>query len=348
MTKVADPTFFGLIHDYLKVYLPIQRGCSTHTIRSYRTALDAFLDFVKSVNGVELPEVTFRMITAETLSAYLESIEQNGNSASTRNHRLAGIRAFFDYAAKINTQTVIHLAEIHKVPVKNAIKPETVQYMNEASVKALLQAPDPLTKKGLRDRFILLLMYDSAARVQELLKIRLCDIKRGNTPTATLFGKGSKIRTVPLMGQTMEYFELYKSHFHSGEDEYSEKCLFYSVTHGDWHPMNDSTIRRIVYACGISAREKCADVPANIHPHMLRHSRAMHLYQHGMDLSLISQWLGHAHIETTLIYAYADTEQKRKAIETAVPKGNPLRQNLNADRYTVTDDDTLKHLYGLR
>ena len=348
MIKVADVTLFGLVRDFFKVYLPIQRGYSPHTIRSYQKALDTFLDFIKNENRVELSQITFKMINANILSAYLDSVEQNGCGVSTRNHRLTSIRAFFDYAAKIDLSTVIYLSEICKVPKKNTIKPDVVEYMSEVAVKALLEAPDPLTKKGLRDRFLLLLTYDSAARVQEILNIRLCDIKQGKTPTVTLLGKGSKIRTVPLMKQTLDYFIHYKQQFHIDESNYSENRLFYTILHGEQHPLYDSTVRRIVYAYGDIVRVQCPEVPKNLHPHMLRHSRAMHLYQHGMDLSLISQWLGHAKIDTTLIYAHADTEHKRKAIETASSGDNPLKANLNAERYTISDDETLKRLYGLK
>jgi len=118
--------------------------------------------------------------------------------------------------------------------------------------------------------------------------------------------------------------------------------------HGEQHPIYDSTVRRIVYAYGDIARKQCPEVPENIHPHMLRHSRAMHLCQHGMDLSLISQWLGHAQLETTLIYAHADTAQKRKAIEKASLGNTPLKMILNAERYIVSDDEILKRLYGLK
>jgi site-specific recombinase XerD len=346
--KVADATLFGLIHDFFKVYLTAQRSCSPHTIRSYQRALDTFFDFIKEYNHVELSHITFKMLNAKTLSAYLDSIEEKGCGVSTRNHRFAGIRAFFVYAAKVDPSTVIYLAEINKVPKKNAVKPELVEYMSEAAITALLEAPDPLTKKGLRDRFMLLLMYDSAARVGEIINIRLCDMKQGKTPTVTLLGKGSKIRTVPLMRQTMDCFEHYKRLFHPGEGEYSKRYLFYTFMHGEQHPIYDSTVRRVVYACGDEARKNCPDIPNNIHPHMLRHSRAMHLYRHGMDLTLISQWLGHAQIETTLIYAHADTEQKRKAIEMATFGDSPLKKSLNAERYTISEDEILKRLYGLK
>jgi len=111
--------------------------------------------------------------------------------------------------------------------------------------------------------------------------------------------------------------------------------------------MSDDNVLKFMKEYGIAARAKCLDVPENVHPHLWRHSRAMHLYQSGMDLTLVSQWLGHAHFNTTLIYAYADTEQKRIAIEEATSPMNPLREGTSA-RFRVDDDETLKKLYGLR
>jgi site-specific recombinase XerD len=348
MPGMIDTTLFGLLHDFFKVYLPKQRHCSEHTIRAYRSSMDALLEFVKSEKQVELSQITFEMLDCGTLCAYLDNVEKNGCSVSTRNHRLKCIRSFFDYAAKFNPTTVIYLAEIQKVPRKNHVKSDVVDYMSEAAVKALIDQPDASARKGFRDRFFMLLLYDSAARVQEMLDIRLKDLKLGATPTVTLHGKGSKTRTVPMMRQTAEYYSQYVKVFHTNEPDYSEQHLFYSVIHGKKNPLNDSTIRRFLYAYGASARQRCPEVPEKVHPHLFRHSRAMHLYRHGMDLSLISQWLGHAQLDTTLIYAHADTEQKRRAIEKATELESPLNDVLNADRFTISDSDTIKKLYGLK
>ena len=99
---------------------------------------------------------------------------------------------------------------------------------------------------------------------------------------------------------------------------------------------------------GLAARKYCLEIPDNVHPHLFRHSRAMHLYQGGMDLTLVSQWLGHANLQTTLIYAHADTEQKRKAIELATGSMSPVKKNPSSGVYTVNDEDTLRKLYGLK
>ena len=347
MPGMIDITLFGLLHDYFKVYLPNQRHCSGHTIRAYRSSMDALLEYVKIEKKVALSQITFKMIDSEMISSYLDSIESNGCSVSTRNHRLKCIRSFFDYAAKFNPTTVIFFADIQKVPRKNPVKPDVVDYMSEVAIKKLLEQPDTATRKGFRDCFFMMLLYDSAARVQEMLNIRLMDIKTGTTPTVTLHGKGSKIRTVPIMKQTADIYSQYLGMFHPYEPDYSEQHLFYNTIHGQKNPLNDSTVRRFLYAYGDAARKRCPEIPDNVHPHLFRHSRAMHLYQHGMDLSLISQWLGHASVDTTLIYAYADTEHKRRAIEKATEPDSPLKTALNSERFTVSDDDTIKKLYGL-
>ena len=348
MPRLIDTTLFGLLHDFFKVYLPDQRHCSEHTIRAYRSSMDALLEYVKAEKKVELSQITFDMIDSNMLSAYLDSVENNGCSISTRNHRLKCIHSFFDYAAKFNPTTIIYFAEIQKVPRKNHIKSDVVDYMSETAIKTLLEQPDISTRKGFRDRFFMVLLYDSAARIQEMLNIRLRDIKLATTPIVTLHGKGAKIRTVPLMKPTAEFCSQYLKMFHPNEPEYSEQNLFYNVIHGRQKPLNDSTVRRFLYAYGDAAKKRCPEVHDKVHPHLFRHSRAMHLYQHGMDLSLISQWLGHAQIETTLIYAHADTEQKRKAIEKATEPESPLKEILNADRFTISDGDTIKKLYGLK
>lgn len=150
------------------------------------------------------------------------------------------------------------------------------------------------------------------------------------------------------MKKTMGHFENYVKIFHPNENEYSEDPLFYSIARKNLSALDESSVRKLVYTYGNAAKKICPEMPETIHPHMLRHSRAMHLYQHGMDLTLISQWLGHAQLETTLIYAHADTEQKRKAIEQATPMDSPLKNRLNSEKYQVTDDEVLKRLYGLK
>ena len=134
--------------------------------------------------------------------------------------------------------------------------------------------------------------------------------------------------------------------FHPDGHMHSQQPLFYVEQCGAKHPMSDDNVRKFLRRYGTSARENCPEVPENVHPHLWRHSRAMHLYQHGMALSLISQWLGHSNLETTLVYAYADTEQKRRAIEKSM--GRDVIAGVDLPKYSVSDEEVLKKLYGLK
>ena len=136
-------------------------------------------------------------------------------------------------------------------------------------------------------------------------------------PIVYLHGKGRKTRTVPLMPKTVQYCKQYLRKFHPSENEQSEASLFYTTIHGVQQKMSPDTVAVFFKKYGKKARMACAEVPEHLHPHMIRHTRAMHLYQSGMPMVLLSQYLGHAQVETTMIYAYADTEMKRAAIRKA-------------------------------
>ena len=217
--------------------------------------------------------------------------------------------------------------------------------MSENAVTALINEPDAKTKIGLLDRFLMIFLYDTGARISEALGVRLCDIKLGNSPQVLLFGKGNKVRSVPLMEKTVEHLKQYVAIFHKEESPAAMTTLFYVLHDFKKAPMNDETVRVRLQKYANSAREKCPDVPEKVHPHLWRHTRAMHLYQHGMDLSLVSQWLGHANLSTSLIYAYADTEHKRNAIEKAM--GGEHSGIFDTSLCTVDDDELLKKLYGM-
>jgi site-specific recombinase XerD len=348
MTKFGNGSLFGLIHNYLKIYLPKQRKVSPNTIRSYSEALELLVDFVKDKKGIPLKDVAFEMLTAETIAEFLDSLEyERGCSIVTRNNRLAAIRAFFKYAADVDIAAVAFLTEIVKVPVKKPDSIDTIKYMSETAVAALIATPDASTTKGLRDRFFMILLYDTGARMQEMLDIKLCDFRYGKTPSVTLTGKGRKVRTIPIMKKTVEHLRLYLSVFHPESKD--DNCpLFYSIIHDEINALSADCVGRFLKKYSAIAHVNCSEVPVNAHAHLWRHSRAMHLYQHGMDLILISQWLGHANLETTLMYAHADTEHKRRAIDKATNNGNNSPVSISPKRFVVSNDDMLKRLSGLK
>lgn len=339
---------FSAIHDFLLISLPKERKCSENTIRSYKKTLELFLDFVKKKTGKPFSTLSFEDINRDTLSEFLEHLEtERGCSVSTRNQRLHCIRAFYRYASQEDIRITCYLNEIEKVKKARQSK-RLVDHMSEVAVQAIIAQPDTTTLIGKRDAFMMLFLYRTGIQVQELVDIKLKDIRIGNHPSLTVCGKGRKVRSIPLRPDTVKHLKYYLEYFHHGESMYSNDNLFYTVRSGCRKRMTEDNVRCIIRKYGIAAKKECLEVPDNVHPHLFRHSLAMSLYQNGVDLSLISQWLGHSCIETTLIYAHADTEIKRQAIERAVPEESELKQFLNAERFTINDEELLKQLCGLR
>lgn len=345
MKKLKDDNLFRLIRDYLCVYLPDQKCCSPNTIKSYRETLNQLFDFMMLQKNISLTDITFEMVNSRLLADYLEWLEKERHcSVSTRNQRLAGIRSFFKYAGKMDLTITISQKELEKVPFKQTTS-NMVDFMTEEALKSVLAQPDPNTKIGMRNLFFLILLYDTGARNQEILDLKVNEFDaRSKTPCVYLTGKGNKKRVVPVMAKTVEHFQHYVTLFHRGDSP--NEYLFYTVRHGARQQMSDDNVARFIKQYGHLAKQTCAEVPDNLHPHLFRHSRAIHLYRSGMPLPLVSEWLGHAQLETTQIYAYADTEMKREAIQKATGTQNPLK-NTDPSPCWRDDDQIIRRLYGL-
>lgn len=346
MNRATNKLFFELVHDYFTIYLPTQKCSSVHTIRSYRMILNQFIDYLCETFDIKMMEISFELIDSSSVSSYMEWLSTSRHcSDNTCNQHLSGIRSFLSYASSVEPVAVKFFHEIQRVSKKKLPKTTSVEYMTEKAVKAMLAQPNPKTNKGIRDLMIMVLMYDTGARISEILNLKIKDIHLTEKPYITLFGKGNKTRTVPLMPSTVEQLKRYFNIFRYESDD---RYLFCTNIHGMDKPLSDNAIRKFLKHYAKMARTVCSEVPENMYPHLWRHTRAMHLYQHGMDLTLISQWLGHSSMETTLIYAHADTEMKRKAIEKA--NQNAMYVGIRADnsRFTISDEVTLKKLYGLK
>lgn len=346
MGRVKDTQLFLLIKNFFLVYLPIQRNVSEHTLKTYRTTLNQYLAHTAESKKVSVMSVTLDMINKDSINAYLDFLTEERNlSSATRNNRLAALKSFINYAAACRPEYISLSEELSAIKQQKEDIFAKVEYMSEKAIEILLREPNIETDIGKRDQMIMSMLYDTGARIEEVLTLRLCDLKLGKTSTVQLLGKGRKKRLVSLMANTVSMLQKYIETFHTEKSMFSENPLFYVVRKGYCQRICDDTVRIRIKKYADSARKKCREIPERVHPHLLRHSRAMHLYQHGMDLTLISQWLGHSSIETTLVYAHADTEMKRKAIEKAMGKS----ENLIAEpvNYTVDDELVLKKLYGL-
>ncbi|WP_298839828.1 tyrosine-type recombinase/integrase [Clostridium sp.] len=350
MKKLNDEGLFQLIHDFLKIYMPIQKHTSTNTIKSYKETLNLLLDYITKVKGIHMADISFSKINSQILFCFLDWIENERNcSVSTRNQRLACIRSFYKYASTMDFTLMAYRNEILKVPLKNDDhKNMVVKYMSEKAIKAILKQPDITTDKGIRDQFFMILMYDTGIRDREILDLHLRNFDvESKTPCVHVTGKSNKQRILPLMRRTIDHFNKYVKTYH--QENNPDQYLFYTVRHGIIQQMSDDNVARFMDIYSHKAKLECNEVPYNVYPHMWRHSRAIHLYRAGMSLPLLAEWLGHAQLETTQIYAYADTEMKREAIKKATGKMNPLMDIEEKACWKNENSETLiRKLYGLR
>lgn len=312
--KNINDNLFSYLREFFTVFLPKQAQRSPHTILATQQVWNMLLSFVCGSIGKRVEYLVFADLSRKNVLDFLDEMQQaRGWTPATRNHRLARIRSFFCYVASIEPTLAFYLEELQAIPAqKDKNKSFTLKYMSKDALSAVLRQPDPSKRIGVRDLFFLVLMYDSAARDCEMLSMRFCDFDPVKK-VVYLVGKGNKPRSVPVCDDTIRHFHRYSKIFHPQKDEFIP--MFYTVRNGTkWH-MSDDNVARFVCEYGKAAKSECPEVPDNVHPHLFRKTRAMLLYQAGMPLELLAQFLGHNDPMTTLVYARADNEMKRKAIE---------------------------------
>ena len=313
-----NPTCFArYMSKYLTEYLPGIQGVSYNTIASKRDAYILLLKYLDDTQNIKAEDVDIPLLTRETIIKYLEWLEKSrGSSVSTRNIRLAAIKSLFSY---IQTQTpdyIYQCQQILSIPRKKE-PGHTLEYLTIEGIKSVLDAVETSSRTGFRDLTLLSLMYDSAARVQEIADLSVNDFRAEKPSTLRLTGKGSKTRIVPLMSTTSDLVSKYISIYHpSYRGEYNVPLF----SNRKKEKLTRAGITYILKKYVKIAREKQPDlIPETVSPHGFRHSKSMHMLQAGVPLIYIRDFLGHSEISTTEIYARCDSEQKRKAIENTCP-----------------------------
>ena len=344
MKKIKDPTLFQHIKNFLTVYLPEIRGKSNNTIVSYRDTINLYLLYLKENQNIPLEHVTVAHFNAMNITAFRKWLaEKRNNSISSCNLRLSGMRNFCHYLTDERILTYDDFMRICSIE-KWKEPHKTIEILAIPEMKRLLELPDLSTKNGLRDRFYMALLYDSGCRNQEILSCRLEDIRIDSSGYGQIrvIGKGNKYRVTPLSAEVIKIFQEYKSVFHSHND--LGDYLFYTKRNGLITQMSPDNVARFLNKYEKILIKEIPHIP-HLHPHLFRHTRAMHLYQAGMPLVMVSEWLGHSQLETTLIYAHADTEMKRKAVEEINSIENSVFTNENF-KY-ADEENIIKKLYGL-
>ena len=331
------------LRPYFTVFLPKQRGCSDNTIQSIHDTWNLFLRYLSAAKGIDNSRLAFSDIDPAVVTGFLDQMEfEKGWKPSTRNKRLSCLRSFFRYAASMEPVLYPCSAALGEIPLKKgADRSYVIEFLSPEEMKSLLAVPDTKTRLGVRDQFFMALMYDSAARDCEMLGLKLEDFHEDNN-TVYLWGKGAKPRLVPVSGETTALFVNYRRKFHQGSA--LQEPLFYTIHKREKTPMSDDNVARFLKKYADLARMEKPDIPERIHPHMFRKSRAMHLYRAGMPLALLAEFLGHEDPETTRIYAYADTEMKRKAIEKASQNVGEVASLPTEKAFWEGDDDIIGRL----
>jgi integrase/recombinase XerD len=326
MTTTTD--FAKHLSRFLADYLRYERNVSPNTIASYRDAFVQYIDFMKNIKNMPLDKLTLSKLTRDSVTGFLKWLmEVRKCSPATRNYRLAAIHSFASY---LQYTVIERMEEWQKILSVKAMKSEkkALNYLSTDGIKLLLAQPDTSTRQGRRHLAMLSLMYDTGARVQELADLTVDSVRISYEPyTIRLFGQGRKARIVPLVKEQVAILREYMQENHLCDSNKIQESLFCNHRH---EKLTREGISYVLKTYAKMARQESPElIPERLSCHSLRHSRAMHLLQAGVNLVYIRDILGHVSIQTTDVYARADSKAKREALEKAYTELTP---NKDANR----------------
>lgn len=315
MTLPYPNTLARSLHQFFSDYLPAIRGLSPHTMRSYRDTVVLLLRFVAQAKHLDPVRLELTDLLPEDVLAFLKHLEtERHNKTSTRNVRLAAIHAFFRHVATHYPEHLEQAQRILSIPIKRA-QTQPIDYLDYPELCAVCESVDRSQAHGRRDYALLVTMFNTGARVQEIVDLKVGDLHLTKPFQVRLCGKGRKVRLCPLWPQTADL--LRRLCDETGIAEQANAPLFRNQR---GEPLTRYGIRYILARHCNRAKATCPSlVGKRLHPHSMRHSTAIHLLKSGVDLVTVSHWLGHASINTTHRYTAIDLEMKREAIARAEP-----------------------------
>lgn len=313
--------FSKYLTDFLTQYLPGERGVSPNTVLSYKDSFLLLITFMKTIKGIPPERLDLNDINRNNAQAFLNWIQtERGCGDASRNPRLTALHSFFRYLQYEDPVYLHACGQILSIPMKRT-STTTVTYLSLDTIKAILEGPDLTSKRGRRDLALLSIMYDTGARVQEIIDLTPAMVRLDSPYTVKLKGKGNKSRIVPLMEEQVGFLKDYMSENGLLKSFATQYPLF---SNSRKEKLTRAGVAHILSKYVLLARERIVDViPRTVTPHVIRHSRAMHLLQAGVNLVYIRDLLGHVSVKTTEIYARADSKKKREALESAYSEVKP-------------------------
>jgi site-specific recombinase XerD len=309
------PTDFSLhLRAFLTDYLAGQRGLSPNTISGYRYAFILFLRYCSGIPKLRIERLCLDQIDTALVVDFLEHLERDrGCSPSTRNHRLAALHSFFRYVQTEVPERLAQCQRILAIPQRRLTHADPT-YLSTNELATLLKQPNRSTKTGRRDAVLMTVLYDTGARVQELLDLRVADVRLETPAMVRLTGKGRKTRLVPFMSATTQALVRYRTEEGLDDPDRGAEPLFRNQR---GEALSRWGVRYLLKKYGDQARSSCPTFPGRVTPHTMRHTKAMHLLQAGNPAIIIRDILGHADIQSTEVYAKADLDMKRRALDKA-------------------------------
>jgi site-specific recombinase XerD len=317
------PTDFSVhVTHFLTHHLAAQRNLSPNTIKAYRDVFTLLLRFCRDQRGFALERLSFTQVDAPLVEAFLDHLAKDRHcSIRTQNHRLAALHAFFRYVQSEVPEHLLQCQQVLAIPLRRHAHP-IVGYLSKEQLTEILARPDSSTHLGRRDAVLLSVLYDTGARVQELIDLNAGDVRLDPPAQVRLMGKGRKMRAVPVMDATVEILRDHLRTTGLERIEHSDQPLFQN-RRGE--RLSRSGVRYILQKYVELVRGVHPAFTQPVSPHCLRHTKGMHLLQAGVSLEIIRDFLGHADVKTTQIYARANLEMKRKALES-LAGDSPLPQ----------------------
>jgi len=302
------------INTFLHEYMPMQKTRSEHTLKSYETAITLYLGFLETEKHIDSSNLRAASFDSPHIEEWLQWLMEKRNCLpETCNIRLASLRVFLAYLGKREVSMLYLSSEASQIDRKKTYQ-KKVQGMSKEAVKALLSVPDSSTRTGRRDLALLILMYGTAARIDEILSLKVGQLHlEAKQPCVNIIGKKDKIRTLYLLPKTVAHLKKHLQEINT-EPPDTESYVFQSRTTGG--KMSQTAISKRLKEYASAANKTCSDVPKNLHAHQIRHAKATHWLDDGMNIVQISFLLGHEQLETTMVYLDITTEQKARALAT--------------------------------
>jgi integrase/recombinase XerD len=321
--KTTTKTIQTLVHDFFERHLAVERNAGRHTIAAYRDALKLFLAWAAETHRCTADRLDHSVLAAESVRGFLKWLEQHrGSSPRTRNQRLAILKSFARYVASIEPQHLDQCRVIREIPTACVEHPEP-PYLDEDEIVQLLRFVDGASAQ--RDRALLLLLYNTGARVQEIVDIDVGDLHDAGLAFVQLRGKGRKQRTCPLWPRTVAAVRAWLER--RGTPAQHEPLFLNACGQRLTRSGVAYILQRTRARAGLKPRHA-----SRLTPHVIRHTTAMHLLRSGVDITTIAAWLGHAQLSTTHGYVQIDLRMKQQALAQIEAPPELTRGEFPSDR----------------